>query len=89
MNNQVYFKDSYKTRGKLPKRSKPITKEELTKLQKRFTDAGHTTVIQKYFGPQSILYRVQVYVGKTLGNAERAEKALQGYGYAGSFIIAR
>lgn len=59
------------------------------KLQKRFTDAGHTTVIQKYFGPQSILYRVQVYVGKTLGNAERAEKALQGYGYAGSFIIAR
>lgn len=59
------------------------------KLQKRFTDAGHTTVIQKYFGPQSILYRVQVYVGKTLGNAERAEKALQGYGYAGAFIIAR
>jgi len=59
------------------------------KLQKRFTDAGHTTVIQKFFGPQSILYRVQVYVGKTLDNASRAEKALQGYGYAGAFIIAR
>lgn len=59
------------------------------KLQKRFTDAGHTTIIQKYFGPQSILYRVQVYVGKKLSNAERAEKALQGYGYAGAFIIAR
>jgi len=59
------------------------------KLQRRFTDAGHTTVIQKYFGSQSVLYRVQVYAGKTLDNARRAEKALLGSGYAGSFIIAR
>lgn len=59
------------------------------KLQKRFTDAGHTTVIQKYFGPDSILYRVQVYVGKSLLYAQRAEKALLEHGYAGSFIIAR
>ncbi len=59
------------------------------KLQKRFTDAGHTTVIQKYFGPQSIFYRVQVYAGKTLLNAQRSEKALLDSGYVGSFIIAR
>jgi len=59
------------------------------KLQRRFTDAGHTTVMQKYFGPQSILYRVQVYAGKTLNNALRAERALLGHGYSGAFIIAR
>jgi len=59
------------------------------KLQKRFTEAGHTTVIQKYFGPRAILYRVQVYVGKTLQNARRAEKSLHEHGYTGSFIIAR
>ena len=59
------------------------------KLQKRFTEAGHTTVIQKYFGPKAILYRVQVYAGKTLKNARRAEKSLHEHGYAGSFIIAR
>jgi len=59
------------------------------KLQRRFTEAGHTTVIQKCYQPQSILYRVQVYAGKTLDNAEQAEKALLGSGYTGSFIIAR
>ena len=58
-------------------------------LQKRFTDAGHTTVIQKYFGPQSILYRVQVYAGKVLQNAQHSERALLNHGYVGSFIIAR
>lgn len=59
------------------------------KLQKRFTDAGHTTIIQKYFGPKKVLYRVQVYAGKTLTKAKKAEKALHEHGYAGSFIIAR
>jgi rare lipoprotein A len=59
------------------------------KLQKRFTDAGHTTVIQKYFGPKNIFYRVQVYAGKNIVNAEQAEKALLEYGYVGCFIIAR
>jgi rare lipoprotein A len=59
------------------------------KLQKRFTDAGHTTVIQKYFSPEATLYRVQVYAGKTLQNARKAEKALLEHGYVGSFIVAR
>ena len=59
------------------------------KLQERFTEAGHTTVIQKYFGPDSILYRVQVYAGKNIHLAERAEKALLESGYIGAFIIAR
>ncbi len=59
------------------------------RLQKRFLDAGHTTVIQKHFGSKRILYRVQVYAGKNIENAERAEKALLERGYAGCFIIAR
>ena len=59
------------------------------KLQRRFTEAGHTTVIQKCYESQEILYRVQVYAGKTLDNAEQAEKALLGNGYRGAFIIAR
>jgi len=59
------------------------------KLQRRFTEAGHTTVIQKCYESQEILYRVQVYAGKTLDNAEQAEKALVGNGYRGAFIIAR
>ena len=58
-------------------------------LQKRFTEAGHTTVIEKYFGPDSILYRVQVYAGKDIHLAERAEQALLTHGYRGAFIIAR
>lgn len=57
------------------------------KLQKRFTETGHTTVIQK--SPASILYRVLVYAGRTLQDAKVSEKALHGRGYAGSFIISR
>jgi rare lipoprotein A len=59
------------------------------KLQKRFSDAGHTTVIQQYQGETAPLYRVQVYAGKTLASAKRAEKALLEHGYRGAFIIAR
>ncbi|PHR26045.1 MAG: septal ring lytic transglycosylase RlpA family lipoprotein [Desulfotalea sp.] len=59
------------------------------KLQKRFTETGHTTVIQKYYGSASLLYRVQVYAGEYLGIAKRAERALIDHGYIGAFIIAR
>jgi rare lipoprotein A len=64
-------------------------KTNAAKLQKRFTDAGHTTVTVKFFGPESILYRVQVYAGKTLAKAKRAEKNLLENGYVGAFSIAR
>lgn len=64
-------------------------KSNAVRLQKRFTDAGHTTVIQQGFESESRLYRVQVYVGKTLQKAKRAEKALLNHGYIGAFIIAR
>jgi rare lipoprotein A len=66
-----------------------VNKVNAIKLQKRFTEAGHTTVIQQYFGPKSILYRVQVYAGKNIHLAERAESALLDHGYRGAFIIAR
>ena len=59
------------------------------KLQKRFTDAGHTTVIQEHYGASTPIYRVQVYAGRTLNNARRAEKALLEHGYVGAFMIAR
>jgi rare lipoprotein A len=59
-----------------------------SKLQQRFTDGGHTTVIRKSLGTQSMLYSVLVYAGKTMQHAKRAEKSLLDHGYAGAFIIA-
>ena len=59
------------------------------RLQKRFIDAGHTTIIHKSFNPRDILYGVRVYVGKTLHSAKTAEKALIESGYTGAFVIAR
>lgn len=58
-------------------------------LQKRFTNAGHTTVIQKYFGPGKTFYRVQIYAGKELAKARRSENALLKHGYSGAFVVAR
>ncbi len=60
-----------------------------SRLQKRFTDAGHTAVIQQDLESPLTLYMVQVYVGKTMQLAKRAEKALLESGYSGAFIIAR
>jgi len=59
------------------------------RLQKRFADAGHTTVIQQYFNPKALLYQVHVYVGKTIQSAKVAEKALLECGYNGAFVVAR
>ena len=59
------------------------------KLQKRFAEAGHTTVIDKYERSQPVLYRVQIYAGKTLQDARESEQALLNYGYADSFLVAR
>lgn len=65
------------------------SKSNALKLQRRFTEAGHTTVIQKFFNPKATYYRVQVYVGTHLTGALTAEKALHKNGYHGAFIIAR
>ncbi len=64
-------------------------KENAAHLQKRFTNAGHTTVIQKYYSPEQTYYRVHVYAGKELTTARRAEAALVEHGYAGAFLVAR
>lgn len=66
-----------------------VEQSNATKLQRRFTDTGHTTVIQKFYTPKAIFYRVQVYVGQNLAGARRAEEALHNYGYKGAFVIAR
>lgn len=59
------------------------------KLQKRFMDAGHTTVIHESLDPREMFYRVRVYVGKTLQSARNAEKDLLRSGYKGAFIVAQ
>ncbi len=64
-------------------------KQNAMRLQKRFSDTGHTAVIHNSFDPQEILYRVHVYVGKTIESAKIAEKALLQSGYVGAFVIAR
>jgi rare lipoprotein A len=59
------------------------------KLQKRFADAGHPTIIHESFNPNDILYRVHVYVGETWESAKRAQRALLERGYRGAFVVAR
>jgi rare lipoprotein A len=58
------------------------------RLQKRFTKAGHTTLIQKYYGSDRVYHRVHVYVGKTLKGAEQERKILESRGYRNAFVIA-
>lgn len=64
-------------------------KTNAVRLQKRFMAGGHTTVIQKAEELEPPLYRVQVYVGKSLQSAKLSEKALLERGYTGAFTIAR
>lgn len=64
-------------------------KENASNLQKRFTDAGHTAVIQNHYSPKKTYYRVHVYAGKDLKTAKRAEAALLEHGYSGAFLVAR
>lgn len=59
------------------------------RLQKRFAEAGHTATIRQAAAEETLLYRVQVYVGKTMQAARNAEKALLESGYKGAFVIAR
>ena len=63
--------------------------DNAVKLQKRFADSGHPTIIQKDFDGDLLVHRVQVYAGKTIQNAKRAEKALQERGWVGAFVVAR
>lgn len=58
-------------------------------LQKRFKDAGHSTVIQQHQEPRRTYYRVHVYAGKDFVAAKRAEAALAADGYNGAFLVAR
>ena len=64
-------------------------KQNALKLQKRFADAGHWTVIDKYEKSKPALYRVQIYAGKTLEAARESEQLLLDHGYSDSFIVAR
>ncbi len=66
-----------------------LQKENALRLQKRFADAGHPTVIKQYTADQATYFRVQVFTGNQLQTAKRAEKALLEKGYTGAFIVAR
>jgi rare lipoprotein A len=59
------------------------------KLQKKFFETGHRTVIKKAKINGQTFYRVQVYVGKTLNSACRSEQTLLDKGYKGAFVLAR
>ncbi len=58
-------------------------------LKKRFTNAGHNAVIQRFSSSKEVFYRVQIYAGKRLDQARTVETALVKHGYKGAFIIAR
>lgn len=66
-----------------------ISSVNANRLQKKFHDAGHKAVIQKYITPKTIFYRVQVWVGNDLRIARRSREKLIKYGYAKAFVIAR
>jgi peptidoglycan lytic transglycosylase len=66
-----------------------IEKQNGKKLQERFLNAGHHTVMEKAEIDGQFYYRVQVYVGKTLDSARRSEQALLDKGYNGAFVLAR
>ncbi len=65
-----------------------IRKDNSLRLQQKFLEKGHRTVIRKTRVHDKLFYRVQVYVGSSLRNAKKAEAALLEKGYTGAFIIA-
>ncbi len=65
-----------------------VSKDNANRLLMQFTDSGHKTVIQKYYTPDTLYYRVQVWVGNDLHQARRARRKLIESGYKKAFIIA-
>ncbi len=63
--------------------------DNAVKVAKRFNDSGHTAIIHKDFDGEKAVHQVQVYAGKTLQNAKRAEKSLLDRGWVGAFVVAR
>lgn len=59
------------------------------RLQQRFSQAGHTTLIQKYYDQHKTYHRVHVYVGTTLQGAHQQRNVLESRGYKNAFVIAR
>lgn len=65
-------------------------KSNALRLQERFKNFGHQTIVRKHKrqSANSLLYRVQVYAGTSLEIAARAEEALIEHGYSGAFVVA-
>lgn len=64
-------------------------KRNALRMQKKFTDFGHATIIQQFFSQKSILYRVCVYAGRELKEAYQAEKLIHQHGWMGAFVVAK
>ncbi len=64
-------------------------KTNALRLQKKFADFGHSTIIQQFFSQKSILYRVCVYAGRELQGAYKAERSLHQHGWLGAFVVAK
>jgi rare lipoprotein A len=65
-----------------------LKKYNALELQDKFSKSHHKAIIRKAQVNGKLFYRVHVYVGQTLNNARRSEKALLSKGYRGAFIIA-
>ena len=63
--------------------------ENALKLKKRFTDSGHTAVIQAEGDPTQPIYQVHVFAGRELAVAKQAEAALLENGYSGASLVVR
>ena len=59
------------------------------KVQRRFKESGHPAIIRQEFDGQKAVHQVQVYAGKTMQNAKRAERSLLARGWVGAFVVAR
>ena len=58
-------------------------------MQKRFSDAGHTTTVSKVSGKKATIYRVLIFAGRDLSKALLAKRTLQQNGHKGAFVLTR
>lgn len=63
--------------------------ENATRLQKRFSDAGHAAIMKTDSEASQPRYNVYVYAGRDFVVAKQAEKQLLSHGYSGAFLVAR
>lgn len=66
-----------------------IDENNAKRLKGKMIAAGHKSVIQKFDRGDQIFFRVQVWVGTNLADAERFEQQLNETEFPGAFVVAR